>query len=249
MDGGAAGKPLAPLRVSSAQPRPGAAHSCSVTVERWERMAEVPLMLLALAFLVAYAWPILDPALSPTILSWLSVLSWTVWGAFVIDLVARLWWAENRVDYAVRHWYDVALVALPMLRPLRLLRVLAVVRILDRSMAPTLVSRMTLYVVGAAFLATGLGGLAMLDAERNAPGANITMIGDALWWAVTTVTTVGYGDRYPVTLQGRLIAVVLMLVGISVVGTVTASIASWFVSRGAETQRDRKAGRMDETAG
>jgi voltage-gated potassium channel len=72
--------------------------------------------------------------------------------------------------------------------------------------------------------------VAALDAERDAPKANITTIGDALWWAATTVTTVGYGDRYPVTTTGRIIAVTLMVVGIALVGAITASIAAWFVT-------------------
>lgn len=70
-----------------------------------------------------------------------------------------------------------------------------------------------------------------LDAEQAAPGANIKTPGDALWWAATTVTTVGYGDRYPVTTQGRLIAVALMVVGIAMVGAITASVAAWLVSQ------------------
>jgi voltage-gated potassium channel len=75
----------------------------------------------------------------------------------------------------------------------------------------------------------GLGSLAILDAEQDAPHANITTFGDALWWAATTVTTVGYGDRFPVTTQGRFIAVALMAVGIGLVGAVTAAVAAWMV--------------------
>lgn len=133
-----------------------------------------------------------------------------------------------------------ALVVVPLLRPLRLLRLLAFIRILDRSLTSTLVGRITIYVIGAAAAALGLGSLAMLDAERDAPGANITTWGDALWWAATTVTTVGYGDRYPVTFEGRIVAVLLMVVGIGVVGTVTGSVASWFVSRVAAEEREKE---------
>lgn len=79
-------------------------------------------------------------------------------------------------------------------------------------------------------MSIGLGAIAVLDVEQDHAGANITTFGDALWWATTTVTTVGYGDRYPVTTPGRFIAVVLMLVGIAVVGTVTGSVAAWLVT-------------------
>jgi voltage-gated potassium channel len=84
-------------------------------------------------------------------------------------------------------------------------------------------------VVGVAVIAVGLGSIAILHAEQESPDANITTFGDALWWAATTVTTVRYGDRYPVTTSGRLVAVALMVVGISMVGAVTASVAAWMV--------------------
>lgn len=73
--------------------------------------------------------------------------------------------------------------------------------------------------------------LAVLDAERGRPGAIIVSFGDAVWWAVTTVTTVGYGDLYPVTTEGRLIAVGLMVAGIALIGVVTASVATWLIDR------------------
>lgn len=210
-----------------------------MTVERWERRAEVPLILLALAFLVAYAWPVIDPRLDADLRGFLTGVSWAVWVAFAADLLIRLVLADDRRRYALRHWYDVALVALPLLRPLRLLRLLALVRILDRSAASSLAGRVLIYVAGAASLAVGLGALAVLDAERDAPDANITTFGDALWWAATTVTTVGYGDRFPVTTEGRLVAVVLMVLGIGVVGAVTASVASWILAR-AEADRAKQ---------
>lgn len=207
-----------------------------MTVERWERRAEVPLLLLALAFLGAYAWPVLDPRLDPTLNTFLDYVSWTVWAAFALDFLVRLTLARDRAYYALHHWYDVALIALPVLRPLRLLRLLAFLRILNRSAAGNLAGRVTTYVMGAAVMAVGLGAVAILDAEQDAPKANITTIGDALWWAATTVTTVGYGDRYPVTTTGRIIAVTLMIVGIALVGAITASIAAWFVSSLAREQ-------------
>lgn len=202
-----------------------------MTLERWERLWELPLIGLAVAFLVAYAWPILDPRLDPDVTSFLTALSWTVWAVFALDFVTRLWLAADRRQYAVKHWYDVALIAVPLLRPLRLLRLLALARILSRSATRTLVGRTTLYVVGTALAAVGLGALAILDAERSAPDANIVTIGDALWWATTTVTTVGYGDRFPVTTEGRFVALALMLVGIALIGSITAAVAAWFISQ------------------
>jgi voltage-gated potassium channel len=65
--------------------------------------------------------------------------------------------------------------------------------------------------------------------EREVDGSNIKNFGDGLWWATTTVTTVGYGDRFPVTTEGRFLAALLMITGISLIGVITASVASWFV--------------------
>ncbi len=190
----------------------------------------MPLLLLAVAFLVAYAWPILDPRLEGSLQTTLNVLGWAVWAAFALDFAARIWLAEERRRYVLQHWYDAALIALPMLRPLRLLRALAFARMLNRTAARGLAGRVMTYVVGTALAACGLGALAVLEAERDAPDANITTFGDSLWWAATTVTTVGYGDHFPVTVTGRLVALALMIVGIAVVGSVTAAVAAWLVT-------------------
>jgi voltage-gated potassium channel len=211
-----------------------------MTVERWERRTEIPLILLAVAFLVAYAWQVLDPRMDSDFAGFLNVVSWTVWGAFAADFAIRLILAEDRRRYALGHWYDVALIALPVLRPLRLLRLVAFVRVLDRSAANSLAGRVAVYVTGSAALAVGLGALATLDAEQDARGANILNFGDALWWACTTVTTVGYGDYFPVTTTGRVVAVGLMLVGIGLVGAVTATVAAWILGR-VEAEREARA--------
>ncbi len=76
-----------------------------------------------------------------------------------------------------------------------------------------------------------LGSYAVVAAERDAPSANLTSYPKALWWSAETATTVGYGDFYPVTLWGRLIACVVMFVGITTYGMITAAIAAWFVGR------------------
>lgn len=77
-----------------------------------------------------------------------------------------------------------------------------------------------------------------LDVERAAAKANITTFNDAVWWAVSTITTVGYGDHYPVTAAGRAIGIVLMFAGVAIFGVVAASAAAWFIS--ADQQQDRQ---------
>jgi voltage-gated potassium channel len=145
------------------------------------------------------------------------------------------------VHYWSRHLADLAVIALPMLRPLRLLRLLMLLRVLNRRATASLRGRVAIYVGGAAVLLLLCASLAVLDAERHAAGANITTFGEALWWSAVTVSTVGYGDRYPVTNDGRLVAVGLMLGGIALIGVVTASFAAWLVDRVRETEVETQA--------
>jgi voltage-gated potassium channel len=83
----------------------------------------------------------------------------------------------------------------------------------------------------------------VLEFERGNPDANIDSYPDALWWAATTITTVGYGDRFPMSPAGRGVAVVLMIAGIAMFGVITASIAAYFVEQKAE---EDLAGRLDQ---
>lgn len=202
-------------------------HDARVT--RWERRAEIPMLLLAVAFLVAYAWPVIDPGLEPDLYNVLQALSWTVWLSFTVDFAIRIHLSDHRLQYALRNWYDVVLVLvlLPMFRMLRLLRLFSLVRMLNRStVGHSMIGKTSVYVTGAAALMVFLSAVTVLDAERGAPDANITEFGDALWWAIVTAATVGYGDFYPVTLEGRLVAVVLMIMGVGLMGVVTAAVAS-----------------------
>jgi voltage-gated potassium channel len=132
-------------------------------------------------------------------------------------------------------------VALPLLRPLRLLRLVVLLSVLNRYAGGSLRGRVAVYVAGSTSLVLFVASLAVLDAERGAKGATITTFGDALWWAMTTVTTVGYGDRYPITTQGRFIAGGLMLAGIALLGIVTASLASWLLDRVREVEEQTQA--------
>ncbi|MFE2040236.1 potassium channel family protein [Streptomyces sp. NPDC059477] len=90
------------------------------------------------------------------------------------------------------------------------------------------------------------GSYAVVVAERGAQGAQLTTYPRALWWSVETATTVGYGDFYPVTLWGRLIAALVMVVGITAYGLVTAALATWFVGRDQE-RRHRGVQRAEES--
>ena len=104
----------------------------AVLGRRWERATDWPLMVAAVVFLAAYAVPVLVPDLPSWLLGVCQWLSWITWGIFVIDLVVRLALADERLRYLVRHWYDVLVIVLPLLRPLRLLRLIPLLSVLNR---------------------------------------------------------------------------------------------------------------------
>ncbi|MBM6403625.1 two pore domain potassium channel family protein [Phycicoccus sp. CSK15P-2] len=130
---------------------------------------------------------------------------------------------------------------LPLLRPLQLLRLVTLLGVLNRKAGGSLRGRVAVYVVGGTLTVIVVAALAMLDAERGAPDATIANVGDALWWATVTVTTVGYGDTYPVTVEGRVVAVGLMLAGIALLGVVTATFASWLIERVQDIEEESEA--------
>jgi voltage-gated potassium channel len=101
--------------------------------------------------------------------------------------------------------------------------------------------RVIAYAACSSVLLIYISSLAVLSAERHQPGANITSFGKSLWWAVTTVTTVGYGDEVPVTVTGRVAAAFLMVGGISLLGVITATLASWIIQRVAEANTENQA--------
>ncbi|HET9127136.1 MAG TPA: ion channel [Propionibacteriaceae bacterium] len=197
----------------------------------WQRQTQWPLTVAAALFLLSFALPIIDTRLPAPWVRFFGVLAWATWSLFVVDYLVRIYLAPKRWEYVVRHWYDFVVLVLPVWHPFRLLRLAALLRVLNRNAAHTLRGKVATYVVlGSSFFGF-CGALAVLQAERPDPNANIKSIGDALWWAIATMTTVGYGDRYPVTTTGRLVAVTLMIGGIAVLGLTTATVASWLVER------------------
>lgn len=201
----------------------------------WVRLTDGPLLVLAVAFVVVLALPY-TADLTSTQAAFVSAANIAIWACFAVDYLVRLSLALDRRAYVRRNILDLVIVVLPFLRPLRAVRLLRLLRlgavtgVLYRR-SGSFHARATSYVGTAALIAVGLAAVAMYGTERKAPNANITTLPDALWWAATTVTTVGYGDRYPTTTTGRAIAVTLMVVGIALLGVVTAAVAAWFVDR------------------
>jgi voltage-gated potassium channel len=205
--------------------------------ERYQAAAEWPLTVAAGFFLAAYAWPVLEPTMAAGLRQACSTATVVIWVTFACDFLLRLALARRRVRYVRTHVVDLLVLVLPLLRPLRVLRVVTALNRLNSRAAFSLRGRATVYVVGGVGLLGFTAAVAVLDAERSQPDANIKTFGDAAWWAVTTITTVGYGDRYPTTDAGRIAGVGLMVGGIALLGVVTAALASWFVEHVAREER------------
>jgi voltage-gated potassium channel len=206
-----------------------------VKLQRWERHAEWPLAAAALLFLGLFSEQVLArPQGHEAHVLW--IVSWAIWGLFVLDYVVRLCLASDRWRWFLHHLLDFAIVALPLLRPLRLLRLLVLIEVLQKAVGDAFRGRIVVYTVSGVLLLIYTASLAVFDEERYQHGATINSFGKAIWWSITTVTTVGYGDVYPVTDAGRIIAVLLMIGGISLVGVVTAALASWIIQSVAEEE-------------
>jgi voltage-gated potassium channel len=162
-------------------------------------------------------------------------------GIFLIDFTYRLFTAESKTHYFFRNfgWADL-LASLPfqqvkILRVFRLVRVFRLLRaygvanvahglLKDRAGSALL----TLLLMG--ILVLEFGSLEILHVEQNAPGANITSASDALWYTIVTISTVGYGDKYPVTNEGRVVGSLIIIVGVGIFGTFTGYLANLFLA-------------------
>jgi voltage-gated potassium channel len=201
-----------------------------MTSDLWRKYSEWPLAAAAVVFLIAYSIEVIDdvPDRSATVFD---IIIWATWGLFVIDYLVNLILAERRLHWFTHNLHAAAILALPMLRPLRLMRLLSVMQFSHRLAGRRLRGRILTYAFATATLLVYVAALAALDAEQNVRGASITNIGDALWWAAVTITGTGYGDVVPVTLVGKLVGVGLMVGGLAIVGVIAASFATWMIEQ------------------
>jgi voltage-gated potassium channel len=202
-------------------------------LERYEQRTEWPLAAVALAFLALYSVRVLA-RLQDGAAHAIDVILVAVYFVFVLDYLARLALAQPRGRWFLRHLWELPIILLPFLRPLRLLSLAVVVKTLEHAIGHTIRGRVVMYTITGAATIVYAASLAILEAERGEPESQIKTFGDALWWAMATVTTVGYGDLSPVTTTGRFVAATLMIGGITLLGVVTATMASWIVQRVSE---------------
>jgi voltage-gated potassium channel len=207
--------------------------------EAFDRAVEVPALILSVLII-----PLLIPPLffdlAHDVETTFLIIDYTIWALFGLELVIKTYLSPDRLRYLVTHWFDVLIVAIPFARPLRIARSARALRGLRTLFTIALITRI---VVRGRDLAGQHGlhyavtiGLVLIFAcasavylfERNGDG-NIQSFGISLWWAATTVTTVGYGDTFPSTPEGRGVGIFLMLVGITLFSLLTANISAFFV--------------------
>jgi voltage-gated potassium channel len=217
-------------------------------VDRIEQHTRIPMALLGVAWLVL-AIMALNSDVNGSASTFVVGSLFALWVILLVEYLVRLIVTPDRRGYLKRRWVEPATVIVPPLQSWRIvgmekmclllregeLRVEAILR--HHSLFRVLIA-----VAGTIFL----GAWLVLLFEERAKGSNIHDYPDALWWAIVTVTTVGYGDRFPTTEGGRVVAVILMLVGIGLIGVLTATVASVFIKEHTDANREEyKKGHAD----
>jgi voltage-gated potassium channel len=177
-----------------------------------------------------------DPALQTVV----GVMNYFMMPIFIADFVFRFYTAGSRRDYLIRQfgWADLlSSLPLPNAKILRLFRLWRLVR-LWREFGSNLIHQFMearaenalLTVVFLVICVLEFGSLAVLRFEESAPNGNITNASDAIWWTYVTITTVGYGDRFPTTNGGRIVGLLVMTAGVGLFGTLSGYLANTFLS-------------------
>jgi voltage-gated potassium channel len=217
-------------------------------LEAFEAETGLLMLVLSLAIVPLLIVPLVAD-LSPGWREGFLVADWVIWALFALEYGIRLWLAPARGEFFRRNLLDLAIVVLPFLRPLRVVRSARALRLLRAGRAAAFLGRgaktgrgvLTRHHLHYALLFSLVivvaSAVLVSELERDA-GGTINSFGDGLWWALSTVTTVGYGDVFPVTAAGRGVAVGLMVLGVALFGLLAASLASYFFGREREEQVD-----------
>jgi len=202
-------------------------------LNRIERMTELPLLILSFVMIPLLIGPLLWE-LSPSDEVVFITLDTFIWALFAVDLAIKVVIAPHRLNYLKRHWLEVLVVVVPFLRPLRILRILIFG---SRAWvgARRLVNLDFLLVYGIGLVIISATIVASVEGGEN---ASIHSFPDALWWSMTTITTVGYGDKVPVSVAGRAVGYVLMVGGIAFFSGFTANLASFLVRTKSEPNKE-----------
>jgi voltage-gated potassium channel len=195
---------------------------------KWEKFTTLPMIFLSFIFIVGYSVLILDDR--PMKLGfdkYLFVMLGIIWLAFIVDYFVRLVLSADKRIFLKRNVIDLISMIIPFARPFLLLMYLSRLRIFRGRGGTSVRGRLIVYAVSFAVMYVYVISIAEYAAERSVPGATITNYGDAVWWAMETISTVGYGDMIPVSFWGRMFASLLMLGGMVIVGAATGTAVSY----------------------
>lgn len=211
-----------------------------------DAILEIPMFILAMVMLALFIIEV-TARLSPQSSRMLLLAQSVIWWIFVAEYLTRVFLAEDHLRYIKEHPADALFIFIPFLRVFRVLSVLRTVRLLQSVHPVTLLKtyvttrkslvqlghilkkRSFAYVVASTLIVTLIGSLIMYLLERNAGGTMIHSFGDAVWWSIGIVTTVG-NELYPVTAEGRILSTIMMIYGMVIFGYVAATIASYFIN-------------------
>ena len=197
---------------------------------RWEQRTEIPLFVGSLLFIAAYATRVLAVSIPSFWRNLCLAAMLTLWVLFAADYLVRWRLGGQRfLRFVSTHFLHTAVVVLPLLRPLRIVPLYDVIQRRQGEPRLSLYARVIAYASLSTLLLGFSGALAVYQQERGAPGATMRTFGDAVWWAASTLSTVGYGDITPVTRLGRVIATGMMAGGLGLLGAVTGSFSSWLM--------------------
>lgn len=191
------------------------------TYEKW---AAYPLFVMGLMFLAAFSIQVLNIQ-DPVDQRFARVVIPVTWLMFAIDYLIGLVLARNKLHYVRSRPLQLLALVFP---PFRLLLLGHVVKVLQATASRA--DRARVYLLFITTLTAFVGAILVVFFELKAPNSNIRSFGDALWWVGETVSTVGYGDFYPVTIGGRLVAGMLFINGVALLSVITAGMAQRFVN-------------------
>jgi voltage-gated potassium channel len=203
---------------------------------KYKEITAFPLMALGFLFLIIYSIQVLMEPEGALYLG-LEIASEVIVWIFVLDLILRavghgktLFTVGGFVEFTRANWLSILAAAIPAFRALRFLRVLIVLRSLS-PLLKTRFARVGFVITVTLPLVLYVSALSVFEAERYAEGSNIQSFGEAFWWSLVSVTTVGYGDHFPVTDAGRATATFLMFIGIGLFSALTALLAAWVLGQ------------------
>lgn len=217
-------------------------------VDRIEEVTKYPVAVLGVAWLVITIIVVSSNAGGSSNRTLVGVL-FALWVVLLAEYLVRLVIAPDHKAYLKRRWAEPATVVVPPLQGWHLFGIEEVSLLLHEAelRVEAILRHHSLFrVLIAAIVTLMLGAWLVFLFEQNIKASNIHSYTDALWWAIVTVTTVGYGDRYPISEGGRAVALVLMLIGIGLIGVLTATVASVFIKEHTDANKaELKRGHAD----